>query len=53
MNVMQEVRKNAVTQIKKITELVDTIAEQVIANSVEGEEHRTNSEQGMQMIMSK
>ena len=28
MNVMQEVRKNAVTQIKKITELVDTIAEQ-------------------------
>ena len=52
-NVMEEVRKTAVTQIKKITGLVDTIAKQVIANSVEGEEHRTNSAEGMQMIMSK
>ena len=50
---MKLTRIDATNQVKKMIQLVDDIAEQTIINSVEGEEMRTRSPLGMQMIMSK
>lgn len=52
-NVMRLTRMQAVEQVKKMVSLVDDIAETAIANSVEGEELRTKTPMGVQMIMSK
>ena len=52
-NAMKLTRIDATNQVKKMIQLVDDIAEQTIINSVEGEEMRTRSPLGMQMIMSK
>ena len=52
-NAMRLTRIRAVEQVKKMTSLVDEVAETTIKNSVVGEELRTKSPLGMQMIMSK
>ena len=50
---MKLTRIRAVEQVKKMVALVDDIAETTIKNSVLGEEMRTKSPLGMQMIMTK
>ena len=52
-NAMKLTRIRAVEQVKKMVALVDDIAETTIKNSVLGEEMRTKSPLGMQMIMTK
>jgi len=43
----------AVNQAKQMVNLIDTIAATAIVNMVEGEEMRTKSPEGMQMILGK
>ena len=50
---MKLTRIRAVEQVKKMVSLIDDIAETTIKNSVLGEEMRTKSPLGMQMIMTK
>ena len=52
-NALKLTRIRAIEQVKKMTSLVDEVAETTIKNSVVGEELRTKSPLGMQMIMSK
>ena len=52
-NAMKLARIRDVEQVKKMVALVDDIAETTIKNSVLGEEMRTKSPLGMQMIMTK
>ena len=52
-NAMRLTRIQAVEQVKKMTTLVDEIGETTIKNMVVGEELKTNSPLGMQMIMAK
>ncbi len=52
-NAMKLTRIRAVEQVKKMTSLVDEIAETTIKNSVLGEEIRTKSPLGVQMLMTK
>ena len=52
-NAMKLTRIKAVEQVKKMTSLVDEIAETTIKNSVLGEELRTRSPLGVQMTMTK
>lgn len=52
-NAMKLTRISAVSQVKQMVDLVDDIAETAIINSVEGEEIRTKTPLGMEMIMTK
>ena len=52
-NAMKLTRIRAVEQVKKMVSLIDDVAETTIKNSVLGEEMRTKSPLGMQMIMTK
>ena len=52
-NALKLTKIRAVQQVKKMTSLVDDIAETAIKNSVVGEELRTKTPMGVQMIMTK
>ena len=52
-NAMRLTRQNAVSQVKKMMNLVDDLAATTIRNSVIGEELRTSSGLGCKMIMAK
>ena len=52
-NALKLTRQNAITQSKKMTNLVDSIAETAIKSMVAGEELRTKSPLGVQMLMTK
>ncbi len=52
-NAYELTRISAVEQVKQMVSLVDDIAETTIMNSVEGEEMRTKTPLGVEMIMSK
>ena len=52
-NALKLTRQNAINQCKKMTNLVDNIAETAIKSMVAGEELRTKSPLGVQMLMTK
>jgi hypothetical protein len=52
-NAYKLTRISAVKQAKEMVSLIDTIAATAIVNMVEGEEMRTKTPMGMQMIMGK
>ena len=52
-NALKLTRVNAINQCKKMTNLVDSIAETAIKSMVAGEELRTKSPLGVQMLMTK
>ena len=52
-NALKMTRINAINQCKKMTDLVDNIAETAIKSMVAGEELRTKSPLGVQMLMTK
>ena len=52
-NALKLTQVNAINQCKKMTNLVDSIAEAAIKSMVAGEELRTKSPLGVQMLMTK
>ena len=52
-NALKLTQVNAINQCKKMTNLVDSIAETAIKSMVAGEELRTKSPLGVQMLMTK